>query len=76
MLPGMDGLKVCHTLRNESDIPIIMLTARIADEDKLAGLGLGADDYVGRQNTITCLYLPGGDEAEVGGGTGNDHQQS
>lgn len=46
MLPGMDGLEICRTLRGESDVPIIMLTARTTDEDKLAGLGLGADDYV------------------------------
>ena len=46
MLPGIDGLEVCRTLRGESDVPIIMLTARTTDEDKLAGLGLGADDYV------------------------------
>ncbi|MFC1966679.1 response regulator transcription factor [Chloroflexota bacterium] len=46
MLPGMDGLEICRTLRVESDVPIIMLTARTTDEDKLAGLGLGADDYV------------------------------
>ena len=46
MLPGMDGLEVCRTLRAESDIPIIMLTARTTDEDKLTGLGVGADDYV------------------------------
>ncbi len=48
MLPGMDGLEVCRTLRNESDVPIIMLTARTTDEDKLTGLGLGADDYVSK----------------------------
>jgi len=46
MLPGIDGLQVCRTLRQESDVPIIMLTARTTDEDKLTGLGLGADDYV------------------------------
>ncbi|MFC1917680.1 response regulator transcription factor [Chloroflexota bacterium] len=46
MLPGMDGLEVCRKLRKESDVPIIMLTARITDEDKLTGLGSGADDYV------------------------------
>src|SRR3989337_3416577 len=39
MLPGMDGLEICRTIRRESDVPIIMLTARTADEDKLAGLG-------------------------------------
>ena len=46
MLPGCDGLQVCQTLRHESDVPIIMLTARSTEEDKLKGLGLGADDYV------------------------------
>ena len=46
MLPGIDGLEVCRTLRGESDVPIIMLTARTTDEDKLTGLSLGADDYV------------------------------
>jgi len=46
MLPGIDGLQVCRTLRDESDVPIIMLTARTTDQDKLTGLGLGADDYV------------------------------
>jgi two-component system alkaline phosphatase synthesis response regulator PhoP len=48
MLPGMDGLEVCRTLRSESDVPIIMLTARTTDEDKLTGLGAGADDYVSK----------------------------
>ncbi len=46
MLPGMDGLKVCRTLRTESDVPIVMLTARTTEDDKLLGLELGADDYV------------------------------
>jgi len=46
MLPGMDGLEICRTLRDESDVPIIMLTARTTDQDKLTGLNLGADDYV------------------------------
>jgi two-component system alkaline phosphatase synthesis response regulator PhoP len=46
MLPGVDGLAVCRTLRAESDVPIIMLTARTTDQDKLDGLDLGADDYV------------------------------
>jgi len=46
MLPGIDGLQVCRTLRQESDVPIIMLTAKTTDQDKLTGLGLGADDYV------------------------------
>jgi two-component system alkaline phosphatase synthesis response regulator PhoP len=46
MLPGISGLEVCRTLRDESDVPIIMLTARTTDQDKLTGLNLGADDYV------------------------------
>jgi len=46
MLPGCDGLEVCRTLRNESDVPIIMLTARTTEDDRLTGLDLGADDYV------------------------------
>ena len=46
MLPGIDGLQVCRTLRQESDVPIIMLTAKTTDQNKLTGLGLGADDYV------------------------------
>jgi DNA-binding response OmpR family regulator len=46
MLPGMNGLEVCRTLRQESDVPIIMLTARSTDQDKLTGLEIGADDYV------------------------------
>ncbi len=46
MLPGMDGLQVCQKLRESSDVPIIMLTAKTTEEDRLAGLNLGADDYV------------------------------
>jgi two-component system alkaline phosphatase synthesis response regulator PhoP len=45
-LPGMDGLDVCRALRRESDIPIIMLTARVEEIDRLIGLELGADDYI------------------------------
>ena len=46
MLPGIDGLEVCRILRNESDVPIIILTAMTTDQDKLNGLELGADDYM------------------------------
>jgi DNA-binding response OmpR family regulator len=46
MLPGMDGLDVCRALRRESDVPIIMLTARAEETDRLIGLELGADDYI------------------------------
>ena len=46
MLPRVDGLEVCRRLRAESQVPILMLTARSTEEDKLLGLGLGADDYL------------------------------
>ena len=42
----MDGLDVCRALRRESDVPIIMLTARVEEMDRLIGLELGADDYI------------------------------
>ncbi len=45
-LPGMDGLDVCRAVRRESNIPILMLTARVEETDRLIGLELGADDYV------------------------------
>lgn len=46
MLPGMSGLDVCRQIRSSSDVPIIMLTAKDAESDKVAGLELGADDYM------------------------------
>lgn len=46
MLPEMDGFDVCRALRREGNIPIIMLTARVEETDKLIGLELGADDYI------------------------------
>jgi DNA-binding response OmpR family regulator len=46
MLPGMDGLEVCREIRREGDLPIIMLTARDEEIDRVVGLELGADDYV------------------------------
>jgi two-component system alkaline phosphatase synthesis response regulator PhoP len=46
MMPEMDGLDVCRAIRHESDVPIIMLTARVEETDKLIGLELGADDYI------------------------------
>lgn len=46
MLPGIDGFTVCRRLREELDIPILMITARREDIDKIRGLGLGADDYI------------------------------
>ncbi len=46
MLPGIDGLEVCRQMRARSQTPIIMLTARGEETDKLVGLGIGADDYI------------------------------
>ena len=46
MLPHLDGLEVCRALRRERDVPIIMLTARDSEVDRVVGLELGADDYV------------------------------
>lgn len=46
MLPGLDGIELCKRLRRESEIPIIMLTAKVEEEDRLNGLFIGADDYI------------------------------
>jgi DNA-binding response OmpR family regulator len=46
MLPGLDGFQLCRILRGESDVPIMMLTARVEEIDRVVGLELGADDYV------------------------------
>ena len=46
MLPGIDGLELCRIIRRDSDCPIIMLTAKSREVDKVVGLGVGADDYV------------------------------
>ncbi|MET3425336.1 DNA-binding response OmpR family regulator [Actinoplanes tereljensis] len=46
MMPGLDGLQVCRTLREESDVLVLMLTARTTEDDLLRGLELGADDYL------------------------------
>ncbi len=46
MLPGMDGFEICRQIREEKDIPILMVSAKKEDIDKIRGLGLGADDYM------------------------------
>jgi DNA-binding response OmpR family regulator len=46
MMPAVDGLDVCRVLRAESDVPILLVTARSTEDDKLLGLDIGADDYV------------------------------
>lgn len=55
MLPGMDGFTICRKLREKIDIPILMVTARQEDIDKVRGLGLGADDYIEKPFSPTVL---------------------
>ena len=55
MLPGLDGLDVCRELRRESQVPIIMLTARDEEMDRVVGLELGADDYVTKPFSVREL---------------------
>jgi len=57
MLPRLDGLEVCRTLRRERDVPIIMLTARDAEVDRVVGLELGADDYVVKPFSVRELMV-------------------
>lgn len=57
MLPKMDGLDVCRILRSERDVPIIMLTARDDEIDRIVGLELGADDYVVKPFSIRELMV-------------------
>jgi DNA-binding response OmpR family regulator len=46
MLPGKDGMTICREIRDKVDIPILMVTARVEDSEKIKGLGFGADDYI------------------------------
>lgn len=48
MLPGRSGYEVCRRIRDQVDVPILMVTARTESVDKIRGLGLGADDYIGK----------------------------
>lgn len=74
-LPGMDGLDICRAVRRESNIPILMLTARVEEADRLIGLELGADDYVvkpfsprevvARVRTIFRRATAGPDKADI-----------
>lgn len=75
MMPEVDGLEVCRLVRKESDVPIIMLTARGEDVDKIVGLELGADDYVtkpfnprelnARVKAVLRRYRPSPEEVQV-----------
>src|SRR5579859_2499309 len=55
MLPGFDGLELCRRIRQTSTLPILMLTARAQDTDKVIGLGIGADDYLTKPFSPTEL---------------------
>ena len=55
MMPGVDGFQVCRELRKDSDVPVIFLTARTAEEDQLKGFQLDADDYVTKPFSLPVL---------------------
>jgi len=55
MLPEMDGLTLCQNIRWNSDIPLVIISARKEDEDKIKGLGIGADDYVAKPFSLEEL---------------------
>jgi two-component system response regulator RegX3 len=81
MLPGLPGSEVCRSLREKSNVPVIMLTAKDSEIDKVVGLELGADDYVTKPFSPRELVLrvqavlrrggpgPGTSAASYGGGT-------
>ena len=57
MLPGIDGFDVCRKIREKKDIPILMVSAKKDDIDKIRGLGLGADDYISKPCSLEELAL-------------------
>jgi len=80
MLPGLSGIKVCQEIRRESDVPVLMLTGRAAESDKVVGLTVGADDYVTKPFSprevvarIEAIMRRTGRRAEAdGAGSGED----
>ncbi|MFJ9856096.1 response regulator transcription factor [Streptomyces albogriseolus] len=80
MLPGMDGLEVCRRMRGQGPVPVIMLTARGDEDDRILGLEVGADDYVTKPFSPRELVLrvgsvlrrarPAGDASGSGAGSG------
>lgn len=56
MLPGLDGFSVCREIRKNSNVPIIFITARHSEEDRLYGYGLGCDDYIVKPFSLPELY--------------------
>ncbi len=55
MMPGMDGYRVLRNIREENNLPVIMLSAKSSDSDKILGLDLGADDYITKPFSLTAL---------------------
>ena len=55
MLPGVDGFEICRQVREKKNIPSIMVSAKKDDIDKIRGLGLGADDYMTKPFSPSCL---------------------
>src|SRR3546814_5729972 len=86
MLPGEDGTQLCRVLRAESDIPIIMLTARSDNLERIIGLELGADDYltkpfeprelVARIRAVLRRTLPGETLPELKGESGRSEEHT
>lgn len=56
MLPKLNGFAVCRRIREDSDVPVIFITARVMEEDELNGYSLGADDYVAKPFSLPVLY--------------------
>lgn len=56
MIPGINGFTLCREIRKISDVPVIFITARVMEEDKLNGYALGADDYVTKPFSLPVLY--------------------
>lgn len=80
MLPGEDGLSICRRVRQESDVPIIMVTARVDEIDRLLGLELGADDYLckpfsPRELVLRVRAILRRGAAADGGDSGNLHHR-
>lgn len=73
MLPGLDGIGVCKRVRTFSDVPILMLTARVDELDRLLGLDTGADDYVCKP--FAPRRRPGKNRAPALGGGGRLQNQ-
>lgn len=73
MMPGMNGFTTCRKIREISDVPIIFITARVMEEDKLNGFAMGADDYVTKPFSLPVLYAKS--QALVGRTHGTQHQR-